>query len=157
MPLQRLPALNDKSLHHAPMRNPGIHKLFTIDDKTLFLIERYGRNLRMQVNLRTLLLAGKIKQCSQHGRANPLPPVLLQHRHPADVPVGFNPAGTNRAFTGSRHQHVVTGCIQPVPFECFRDMLFLDEYRTPDRIEYRAALLPAGVYQMEFLIHKTRY
>ena len=155
MPLQRLPALNNESLYHAPVWNPGIHKLLTIDSKTLFLIESYGRNLRMQVNLRTLLLAGKIKQCREHGRADPLPPVLLQHRHPTNVSVGFYPAGTDRAITRSSHQHVVTGGIQPVPFKRFRDMLLLDEYRTPDGIECRTALLPAGMYEIELLMHKN--
>jgi hypothetical protein len=70
---------------------------------------------------------------------------FTQYGHPADTPVSQQPSGCDGFIRSCNCQHMAAVCIPAVPFEIFRNALFLHEDVPADAADGSRVALPGGL------------
>jgi hypothetical protein len=112
--------------------------------KTVVLIELQGVGLGVKRDLRHSLFGGPAHDLGQDSAADTARAPRHQDRHPPDVAVGQQTAGTDRRMVYVFGQHMVAICVGPIPFERGWNMLLVDEHRFPNAPQVFVVALPVS-------------
>ncbi len=133
------------------MQDAGFSEYFAVRCKSVLDVEPQSMGLGMQADRVAALLPGAGNQPFEDRTANPPAPPLTDHCNTADMSVGQQAPGADRASIRIDRQRV-HGCgIGVIPFQFFGNLLLDDEHPAAQVLQRDEVLVPGSSADGEFL------